>query len=232
MSSSPYNPLGPAHYAPSDSDMALDSPSPRRVAVYYATREGHTQEIAERIIARLRKNGFDVDLHDVRRPLPFSLDNYAAAILAASVHSGEHEKEMVRFVKEHRDQLSSMPTAFISVTLSEADAQRTDATSQEHARFVADVDEMMNRFFEETQWRAEYAKPVAGALPYTKYNFLLRFIMKRIAKKAGGATDTSQDYDYTDWADLDQFIDEFAPEIRSSPSPADLSSVEEFASIT
>jgi mono/diheme cytochrome c family protein len=33
--------------------------------------------------------------------------------------------------------------------------------------------------------------------------------MKRIAAKAGGDTDTSRDYDYTDWKDLEAFADEF-----------------------
>ena len=34
--------------------------------------------------------------------------------------------------------------------------------------------------------------------------------MKRIARKAGGATDTSRDYEYTDWAALDEFVDRFS----------------------
>lgn len=222
MTSSSYNPLGPAHYiSPNGGEIPVQNE--KRVAVFFATREGHTQQIAERITADLRKHGFDVDLHDVRLPFHFSLDHYSAAVLAASAHSGEHEKEMIQFVKDHRAELTSIPSAFISVSLSEADAQRTAVTSPEHTRFVADVDKMMNKFFDETGWRPEYAKPVAGALLYTKYNFLLRFIMKRISKNAGGATDTSRDFDYTDWADLDQFIDDFAPEIHEARVPVNLS---------
>jgi menaquinone-dependent protoporphyrinogen oxidase len=37
--------------------------------------------------------------------------------------------------------------------------------------------------------------------------------MKRIAKKSGGDTDTSRDYEYTDWAALDRFLEQFAAEI-------------------
>ena len=43
-------------------------------------------------------------------------------------------------------------------------------------------------------------------LLYTQYNVLIRFVMKRIAKHAGGATDTSRDHEYTDWVALDQFV--------------------------
>jgi len=40
--------------------------------------------------------------------------------------------------------------------------------------------------------------------------------MRRIAKKAGAATDTSRDYEYTDWIGLDRFADELADELSSS----------------
>jgi menaquinone-dependent protoporphyrinogen oxidase len=34
--------------------------------------------------------------------------------------------------------------------------------------------------------------------------------MKRIASASGGDTDTSRDYEYTDWRDLGDFADRFA----------------------
>jgi len=184
------------------------------VAVFFATQEGHTREIAERIMLDLRKGGFDVDLHDVRLPFPFDWKFYSAAVLAASVHQGNHEKEMIRFVKDHRPELERMPTAFISVTLSEVGAERREATPAEHIQFVADVNKMLDTFFEQTEWYPTYVKPVAGALTYSKYNFFIRFIMRRIARKQGAATDTSRDYDYTDWIALDKFIGDLAAEIR------------------
>jgi menaquinone-dependent protoporphyrinogen oxidase len=50
---------------------------------------------------------------------------------------------------------------------------------------------------------------VAGALLYRKYGFLKRWIMKRIVARAGGDTDTSRDYEYTDWNDMRAFAKEF-----------------------
>ena len=217
MSSSPFNPLGPAHNLALNLEMNAPSPPLKRVGVFFATREGHTQRIAERIGADLRKLGFDVDVVSVCRPIPFSLANYSAAILAASVHQGNHEVEMVQFVKAHRPELERMTTAFLSVTLSEARAERKDATPEEHARFVKDVDKMLDNFFYETKWLPTIAKPIAGALLYTRYNFLVRFIMRSIARKAGGMLDTSRDYVYTDWVELDKFAEKLAEEIRETP---------------
>jgi menaquinone-dependent protoporphyrinogen oxidase len=190
----------------------------RVVAVFYATREGHTKQIADRIAIDLEQRGYAAECYDVREEAPQNIAGYAAAVLAASVHMGAHEREMVRFVKRHRAQLEDMPTAFISVTLSEAGVEKQDATPEQRATFAADVEKVLNRFFEETGWRPSKVKPVAGALLYSKYSFLIKIIMKRIARKAGAGTDTSRDYDYTDWVGLDRFVDELAEGIRQPPA--------------
>ena len=184
------------------------------VAVFYATREGHTRRIAEHLAATLRQRGLDAAASDVRASrAAFSPGAYAGIVIAASVHAGRHEAEMIRFVKKHRAEIEHVPNAFISVTLSEAGAQRSDVSAAEHARFVSGVQEVVDRFLEETGWRPKRVLPVAGALLYTKYNFLIRLVMKRIARAEGGSTDTSRDHDYTDWAALDRFGAELADEI-------------------
>jgi menaquinone-dependent protoporphyrinogen oxidase len=190
------------------------------VGVFYATREGHTQRIAEHVAASLRQRGLEATVHDVRAHPALNLDRYAAAVVAGSVHAGRHEAEMVRFVKEHVTELEGVPSAFLSVTLSEAGAERPDATAAEHAKFVADVQKVIGRFFEDTGWHPKRVKPVAGALLYTKYNFLVRFVMKRIARHAGGSTDASRDHEYTDWVALDRFVAEFADEIFTAGNRA------------
>ena len=71
-----------------------------RAVVFYATREGQTRRIAEHIASGLRAHHVEVDLHDVRTPPP-SIDwsRYDWACVAASVHAGHHEPEMIAFVK-------------------------------------------------------------------------------------------------------------------------------------
>jgi menaquinone-dependent protoporphyrinogen oxidase len=186
----------------------------KRVGVLYATREGHTRKIAERVAAELRVRGLDADVLDVRDlEAATDLGGYAAVVLAASVHRGQHEKEMIRFVKRHRVELERIPAAFLSASLSEVGVEQLDRPPEERAEFAADVLKVLDQFFTETGWHPARVKAVAGELAYTRYNFLVRFIMKRIARKAGAATDTSRDHDYTDWAALDRFADELAQEI-------------------
>ena len=144
-------------------------------------------------------------------PDDFSMEAYEAAIIAASVHGEKHEKEMVAFVKQHRGDLEGMPAVFLSVSLSEAGAEDPESTPEHRAQAAADVHKMIDAFLAETGWHPSKIRAAAGALMYSKYNFLIRFVMKRIAKAQGASTDTSHDHEFTDWAALDRIVDEVVP---------------------
>ena len=187
------------------------------ILVLYATREGQTSRIAEHLAATARWRGLDAEVVDARKLSPtFSLDSYSAALLAASIHMRKHETEMMAFVRDHRPMLETMPAVFISVSLSEAGAEDKNAPPERRAEAAADAEKMIREFLDETGWHPSHIRAVAGALMYSKYNFLIRFIMKRIARKEGASTDTSRDHEYTDWEALDRVIDELLPELPPS----------------
>lgn len=188
----------------------LSKDSMKPILVLYPTREGHTQRIAANSASSIRSCGFSVEAVDAAHiPVGFRLDAYSAAIIAASVHRGLHEQEIIGFVTCHLRELECMRTAFLSVSLSEAGAEDSTAPPERRAQATADVERMIADFLTKTRWHPSKLKAVAGALLYTKYNFLLRFVMKRIVKQAGAAPDKSTDHEYTDWAALDQLVDEF-----------------------
>jgi menaquinone-dependent protoporphyrinogen oxidase len=180
-----------------------------KAAVFYATREGQTRKIAERIASDLRAHQMEVDLRDVSTPdTPIDWDHYAVACIAASVHVGHHEREMIDFVRRHRHDLHRLATAFVSVTLTEAEAEDVRAPADRRKRAAADAQRMIDIFIRQTGWHPDRSLPVAGALSYSRYNWPIRFVMKRIARKAGAPTDTSRDYEFTNWPALDGFVDE------------------------
>jgi menaquinone-dependent protoporphyrinogen oxidase len=182
------------------------------ILILYATREGQTRRIAEHLAATVRARGREAEVVDAAHlPAAFSLDRYSAAIVSASVHLARHEPQMVKFVKLHKAELESLPVIFLSVSLSEAGAEDPAAPPERRAQASADVERMIHGFLTETGWHPPKIKAVAGALLYTKYNFLLRFVMKRIARAAGASTDTSHDQEFTDWEALDRLVDELAP---------------------
>lgn len=181
--------------------------------VLYATKEGHTADIAEYLREAMWKRGLPSEkIAAAELPAGFKLADYSGAILAASVHVQRHESEMADFVKLHRAALEGMPTVFLSVSLSEAGAEDIQADPAKRKKAAEDADGMIADFLKETGWHPGRIEAVAGALVYSKYNFFLRLVMKRIARLAGGDTDTSKDFDYTDYAALDHLVDELIAE--------------------
>ncbi len=176
-------------------------------AVFYATREGQARRVAERVAANLRAQRMDVDLFDVRQ-LRGRIDwkAYGAAFVIASVHLGRHEREMVRFVRQHRAELDALSAAFLSVSLSQAGAQDEKAPLEKRDQAHADVLWMLGVFTTETGWKPQRCLAVAGSLAYTRYNFLVRLLMKHMARRAGASTDTSRDWEFTDWPSVDRFV--------------------------
>lgn len=186
------------------------------VLVAFATREGQTRKIAEHVAATIRARGDQADLLDLGSGARVDLDpaGYAAIVLAASVHLGKHEREMVDFVKTHHDALEHLPTAFLSVSLSEAGVEDTTATFEARSKAAVDVKRMIDDFCHQTGFHPSRVWPVAGALMYSEYGALVRFVMRRIAKHAGQSTDTTHDHEYTDWKGLHRFVDALMMELE------------------
>lgn len=180
-----------------------------RFLVLFASHFGQTRRIAERISARLRELRHEVELVDVRsdpRGLPPPQD-YDAVVLGSRVEFGRHAAELRGYISAHADALSEMPTAFFSVSMA---AARPSAG--------ADPSGYMDALFGDLGWKPARAIAFAGALPYRKYGWFLRFVMKRISRSAGHTTDTSRDHEFTDWASVERFADQIAalvPEDRA-----------------
>lgn len=173
-----------------------------KILIVYGTTDGHTRKIAHVLAEDLRAERCSVDIVDAAGMLPrLSPEGYDGVIVAASVHIGDYQKAVARWVREHAVALNAKPSAFLSVSL---------AVVERRAQVRQEVISIMERLLERSGWRPTITKMVAGALPYTRYGWLKRQMMKRIVAKAGGDTDTTRDFEYTDWIDLRNFAQDFA----------------------
>jgi menaquinone-dependent protoporphyrinogen oxidase len=167
------------------------------VPVFYATSEGHTQRIAETIASTLREQGLVSEAVRLasRSPSP-DWTTIISAVIGASLHGGRHQPAAAAFITREAAQLNARPSAFFSVSLS--------AGSRNLAE-VATARDMASRFVRAAEWRPRRLACIAGKLAYTKYGFFKRWIMRRIAEREGGPTDTSRDHDLTDWNAVREF---------------------------
>lgn len=179
-----------------------------RVLIVYATTDGHTKKIAAALAGILTWERSGVDVFDAKRASPqVRPEDYDGVIVAASIHIGGYQRAVRRWVRRHAEQLGRRPSAFVSVCL---------GILEQRAESQREVREIMDRFLARSGWQPTVRKTVAGALPYTKYGWLKKWIMRRIVAKAGGDIDTSRDFEYTDWDDVRAFAREFARSLVAS----------------
>lgn len=193
-----------------------------RVLVLYASKHGHTRRIADFVAAKLTEHGCASDVCDVEAPGPPLLEEYGAAILASPLHIGRHSKRIVAFARAHRERLESMPAVFMSISLTQATVENTAADPELRTQAEHDLSVVLGDFVEASGWHPRQTVRVAGRLAYTRYGWLVKWVMKRIAKRAGGSLDTSRDHVYTDWAALERFAADFARKLGAG-APADAS---------
>lgn len=172
------------------------------ILVLYGTGEGQTATVAGRIGEVLTGRGHDSTVVDVESlPAEFAITDFDAVIVGASIHMGKQQSDIVEFVRTNQDALATRPTAFFQLSISSAVADET--RQAEAAGYVDDL-------IDATGWHPDRIGLFGGALRYSQYGFLKRLMIKQIAKDATGDTDTSRDYEYTDWDEVEQFTNDFA----------------------
>jgi menaquinone-dependent protoporphyrinogen oxidase len=176
-----------------------------RILIVYETFDGHTTRIAERMRSRLLESGHQVSMRTAAGASG-ELDAHDAVIVGGSVRYGRHARGLERFVHENAGELAKMPGAFFTVCLAAAGpkANMTEASGYGEKLLAG------------AGWSPQARAVFAGALLYRQYGLVRRLMMRMIAGFAGGDTDMSRDYEYTDWAAVERFALEFATRI---PAP-------------
>jgi menaquinone-dependent protoporphyrinogen oxidase len=182
-----------------------------KVLIVYGTAYGQTERIAQRIAGALTAAGHTVSALKGDRLEPgLSLGEYDAFVIAASVRFGRHQRYVRAFVQDHVTRLNAAPSAFVSVCGAMAAAPKEASLAQGYAE----------KFLHQTGWRPWTVGSFAGGLPYTRYGPFVRLLMKLISRRTGRPTDTSRDYDLTDWEAVDQFARELAHMFATSSPEA------------
>ena len=118
-----------------------------RVLIAFASSEGQTEAVAHRLAGRLEAVGCVVRLRELgSERSETATEAWDAAILAGSIHVGQYQPALERFIAAHAEQLRCLPTAFVSVSLS---AASRDPAEQAAIRSIA------AKLFEKTGWQPD-----------------------------------------------------------------------------
>jgi menaquinone-dependent protoporphyrinogen oxidase len=180
------------------------------VLVVFESKYGQTEKIAEFTRDLIARRGLDARLMPAIAARNADLGSYDAVVVAAPIYFGRHPRIIYRFMRQHADLLSSKPTAFVSVSNSAASVQ---ADLRKKALRIA-ID-----FVVSTGARPRTILTVGGAIAYPRYGFLLRWIMKSIARREGTPTDTSRIHELTDFRSLDEAISAFLDGVAAPAAP-------------
>jgi menaquinone-dependent protoporphyrinogen oxidase len=173
------------------------------VAILYSSWHGQAQKIAQRIADVVAMHGVKTTVNDVRDRAASALDSdsHSGVIVIASVHFGRHPGPLYNFVSCMLTTLSRLPSAFVSVSGAAANLEG-NVNAQGYIR----------KFVTATEWQPDMSLSVAGAVPYTRYGLVTRVLMKFASRIGGRDSDTSRDFEYTDWFAVENFVREFLAE--------------------
>jgi len=179
-----------------------------RILILHSSIDGHTKRIAQRIGAVLASEGHVATLRSADAPAAgCEMERCDGVVIGAAIRYGHYAPCLEPLVRDHREAIEARPNAFFSVCLT---AGGPGARPKAARRYV---DELMGK----TGWRPGVSAIFAGALQYRHYNLFTRSVIRLIMTITGGDTDTSRNYEYTDWQAVDRFAEDF---VAGLPAPA------------
>ncbi|MBS1180765.1 MAG: hypothetical protein H6Q99_645 [Proteobacteria bacterium] len=184
--------------------MTSDRP---RIAVYFASHDGHTRKIVDRLAEHLGARGVGVTIADLSTGAPPVIDVEAnLVLLAAAIRYGVHLRCARRFLAQLRTKVPDTRIAVLSVNL----------TARKPGRQTAEGNVYLRKWLKRTGLRPALAAAVAGRLDYPAYRWFDRMMIQAIMTISGGPTDPDTVIDYTDWAAVEDLSEKLAALVMSA----------------
>jgi menaquinone-dependent protoporphyrinogen oxidase len=178
--------------------------------LYYATRDGQSRRIAERIATCLQERGIAAAPADLAMtaPSPARLSATPLLVLVAAIRYGRHLPEARRLLEMVAALASPPPLVFASVNL----------TARKAGKDTPEGNVYLRKAIARHRLRPALAMAVAGRLDYSLYRWFDRQMIRCIMLLTGGPTDVRARVEYTNWTAVEAFAERIA--ILASAPPA------------
>lgn len=169
-----------------------------KTVILYLTTDGQTKKIADRIAEKLSDCTL-VSLRDSAAVSAANLANFEQIIVGASIRYGHFDPILEKFIAQNSEVLNAKKSAFFSVNLTARKPNRNTPQTNTYTR----------KLLARIAWQPKLVEVFAGALFYPRYTWFDRTMIRFIMKITKGDTDTSKEYEYTNWQKVDDFAENF-----------------------
>jgi len=171
-----------------------------KLLIIYASTDGQTKKIATYLKAEAEKQNIQVSLCNAAEQ-PLKPDTFDAVIIGSSIRNRKFQSAVQAYVTQNRQMLNKMPSALFTVSSAAATTGNNKNQWQ-----LKGLQILANKFIQQTGFTPQITEHIAGAVLFTKYSASVKFGFWLFAKFTGGYTDTSKDYEYTNWQQVSTFL--------------------------
>lgn len=180
--------------------------------LFYATRDGQSQRIAERIASRLAELGISALTQNLAagQPAPSRLAEAELVAIIAAVRYGRLLPEAEQFLSTYRALPKPPGLVLLSVNL----------TARKPGKDTAEGNVYLRKSIIRHRLTPVLALAIAGRLDYSRYGWMDRQLIRFIMKLTGGPTDPATRIEFTPWHAVDQVALRIAALHERAPAPA------------
>ncbi|MFZ2122344.1 MAG: menaquinone-dependent protoporphyrinogen IX dehydrogenase [Rhodoferax sp.] len=177
----------------------MTEPAAEHILIAYATTDGHTQRICERLKQVMEGLGRQVTVVLLSDASALDLRGFGRVLIGASIRYGHHQPIVAEFINQHQALLESRPSAFFSVNIVARKPNKNTPETNPYCR----------KFLKSISWQPRLKAVFAGKLDYPSYGFVDRQMIRLIMLINKGPTDPKAVLEFTDWARVEAFGREF-----------------------
>lgn len=166
------------------------------ILLLYSTTDGQTLKISQHLQKNLTERGKSVTLKSIHDAQQVKLQSFDQILIGASIRYGHHAKEVLQFINQNQSILNQKWSGFFSVNLVARKPEKQSAETNPYVR----------KFLRKISWKPKIIGVFAGKLDYPHYSYLDRQIIRLIMWMTQGPTDPSTVIEYTDWKQVDHFL--------------------------
>ncbi len=161
------------------------------IHLLYASRDGQTRRIAQRLAAEWNYAGVDFAVYNLEKntPDPFFWPEETTVVILSPIRYGFPLAAIDGFIKKNKTLIDDEHLVMVSVNL----------TARKKGKDTARTNPYFQKWIKKHGLRPAMGAVFGGRLDYRRYSFWDKWAIRLIMSITGGPTSFEADEDYTQW---------------------------------